>query len=212
MFATTDVAWTVGAVEVPQFELTPTVWGAPVSDGCDWGYCRDDADTVLPLGYGVRTGNPPADVEDVLAVLPFTPRSLTEVRARTAYNPDVHVWVTASMANTLDPSSAHRVHVTARADGRELVADTLDLAPNPVRIPDGYVGGYIDLGPLPEGTTVELDVREEVGLAAIRSHIVVDHCDVARATAACGGSGCTAAASLTIVPAGCRYGRPRDRL
>lgn len=211
-FATAEVAWTVGPVEVSQFEFTPSVWAAPVSDGCDWADCRDDSDVVLPMSYGVRTGNAPIDYADVLTMWMFTPRSLTEVRARTVYTPDVHLWVTASVANTLDLSSAHRVHVTARAEGRQLVADALDLVPDPVRIPEGYVSGYIDLGPLPEGTTVELDVQEDVGLAAIRSHIVVDHCDVARATTSCGGSDCTAATSLTIVPAGCRYGRWHDGL
>lgn len=211
-FAAAHVAWTIGPVEVPRFELTPTVWAAPVSDGCDWGACRDDADAIIPSSYGVRTDNDPDDYGEVLASWMFTPRSLTEVRARTVYNPDVHLWVTASMANTLDSSSAHRVHVTARVDGQQLMADALDLAANADRLPEGYVGGYIDLGPLPEGTTVELDVREQMGLAAIRSHVVVDHCDVAHATASCGGTGCTAAASLTIVPAGCQYQRPFDGL
>ena len=64
---------------MPEFDFTPTVWAAPVSDGCNVGACRDDSDAVFPLSYGVRTGDAPEDYTDVLTMLAFTPRSLTEI-------------------------------------------------------------------------------------------------------------------------------------
>ena len=57
---------------------------------------------------------------------------------------------------------------------------------------------------------LDFEVDNDFGVLDVRSHVVVDHCDVARATASCQAPGCTAATSLAIVPAGCRYSRLTD--
>lgn len=204
--AAASVSWTVGAIESPEFELSPTLSGGSDYYGCDWAFCRDDGDGVLPISYGIVSGPSLESFDDLLTAFGnlFTPRSLSEFSARTdAYTPKVRIWVTANGANSADPSSANRVHVTARAGGDTLAARDLDLAGDPDRLPGGIVSGWIDLGPIREGTTVELEVRDDFGLGSIRSHIVVNNCDIGSGTATCLEPGCTTETSLPIVAAGC---------
>jgi hypothetical protein len=204
--AAARVRWTVGAIEPPEFELSFTLSGGSDYYGCDWAFCRDDSDLVLPISYGIVAGPSLESFDDLLTAFGdvYTPSSLAEYPARTlAYTPKVRIWVTANGANTTDPSSANRVHVTVRAGGNMLAARDLDLAGDPDRLPGGIVSGWIDLGPIREGTTVELEVRDDFGLGSIRSHIVVNNCDIGRGTATCLEAGCATETSLPIVAAEC---------
>lgn len=203
-FAAANVSWSVGDVDLPQFDFTATLWGAP-SQACDWAYCRADSDLGLPISYGVTTAPGLETFDQLLGSLGlFNPRTLAQAAADTVkYTPHVRIWVTANAANSADPTSANRVVVNARAGGDPVAADALDLAPNLDHLEDGIVSGFIDVGPLPEGTTLELEVEDTYGLGSLRSHVIIDDCDVGRGTAACLEPGCKTETSLPIFAAGC---------
>lgn len=204
-FATVSVSWTVGAVESPRFEFTATQWGGPSHD-CDWAYCRQEGDLGLPMSYGVVTAPELESFDDLLGAFGdlFSPRTLTQVSADTpAYTPHVRIWVTANAANPTDPASANRVLVKARAGGEQVAAGALALTSNLDRLEEGVVSGFFDVGPVPEGTTLALEVQDTEGLGAIRSHIIVDNCDIGRGTASCTEPGCETEAALPIFAGGC---------
>jgi hypothetical protein len=208
LFAAGGVAWTVGTVGSPEFGFGAMMWGGPGDVDCAWPFCRDDGDVGIPMSYGVAKAQVLESFDDLLSVFGpvfgpggFVPRTLTQLRARMeAYRPNVRIWVTADAA---EPSSVNRVTVTARADGQPLATRALDLAGNAERLPDGVVGGWIELGPISEGTTVDLEVRDDFGLGGIRSHIVVNDCDIGAGTSSCLEPGCTTETSMPIVAATC---------
>lgn len=205
-FASVSMGWPVGAVESPEFALSVNLWGGPSYHDCGYAYCRDDSDLGLPLSYGVASGTALSEsFDDLLSSLPiYTPSTLTELSASIKpYTPNVRVWVTANEAAGVDRSSASRAHVAVRADGQSINAGALDLVANTDRLPGGVVGGFIDLGRFPEGTRIDLDVQDDLGLGNIRSHILVNQCDIGEATAFCTEPGCTTTSSLTIVAAEC---------
>jgi hypothetical protein len=206
-----QIRWSVGAVPAPEFELTLTLWGSTASDACDWVVCRIDGDLGVPLSHGIAMYEDSlAGFGDVLrGALIYTERStLSQLVARVdAYTPNVRVWVTAPAPSTAPPASGSRVHVIALNDAiydaTPMYFGSLDLASNTDRLADGIVSGFIDLGPLPESTNIMVQVQDELGLGSVRSHIIVDQCDIGRGTVSCVEPGCTMEVSVPVVAAGC---------
>jgi len=151
------------------------------------------------------SGGTIASFGDLLRDTPYTTTStLSQLSARAdAYTPNVRVWVTAAAA----AAGENRVSVMAMNDAvydaTPMFFGSVDLASDTERLADGIVSGFIDLGPLPERTNIAVRVEDELGLGSLRSHIIVDHCDIGLGTATCLEPGCATETSLPIVAAGC---------
>jgi hypothetical protein len=148
---TVQIAWGVGAVPAPTFELTATLWGAPMHDACDWATCRNDADLGLPLSHGiVKAGTSLAGLNDLLRDIPvYTGTStLSQLAARAdVYTPNVRAWVTANAAPLSSESHINLMALsTEDYDAPALFSESIDLATDAERLPDGVASGFVDFG------------------------------------------------------------------
>lgn len=199
VFGTADISWGFeSGAEV--FSFQPRVWHA-TSGSCSEPDCTIVASNGDLLSMGVNTSETGTFADRVADLGRYVDSPVSSTLDRFAaelgpYRPNVSVWVVAPSAQ------ATRVQARARVAASEFSA-TVNLAYDWRRVVEGYVAGWLDLGPLDEGTEVDVAIEDMESIGDVQSNVLVGGCPVANAYDRCKTPGCTAHSTLTVVSAAC---------
>jgi hypothetical protein len=190
LFATAGVTWSFEEGAPEAFHFVARVWYSM---------------TGFPafLSYGVTSGEAAAFdalLTDLGGYIPSPAVSTLGdfTTAMGSYSPNVGVRVVAR-----SPASS-QVRVSARVNGADVLAATLELTNDwRQQVADGSTGGTLNLGPIQEGTQVEIEVQDVQALGDVQAHVLVGGCPVTPAYDRCRESGCSTHGALSVVAAAC---------